>query len=64
MELFLFIPILITGLALTALLVLILVAYIVTNKPFKVISLNRDAIDFIDDLQREWLEEDEDVTDY
>lgn len=64
MELFLFIPILITGLTLTALLVLVLVAYIVTNKPFKVISLNKDSIDFIDDLQREWLEEDEDVTDY
>ena len=64
MELFLFIPILITGLALTLLLVLVLVAYIVTNKPFKVISLNRDAIELIDDLQREWLEEDEDVTDY
>lgn len=44
-------------------LVLVLVAYILTNKPMRVISLNNDAIDFIDELQKDIYEEDYDITD-
>lgn len=63
MELFIWIPIMLTTITLLIVLVLVLVAYILTNKPMRVISLNNDAIDFIDELQIDIYEEDYDITD-
>ena len=63
MEYFIWIPIMLTTITFLVVLVLVLVAYILTNKPMKVISLNNDAIDFIDELQKDIYEEDYDITD-
>jgi len=63
MELFIWIPIMLTTITFLVVLVLVLVAYILTNKPMRVISLNNDAIDFIDELQKDIYEEDYDITD-
>ena len=63
MELFIWIPIMLTTITFLVVLVLVLVAYILTNKPMRVISLNNDAIDFIDELQIDIYEEDYDITD-
>lgn len=63
MELFIWIPIMLTTITFLIVLVLVLVAYILTNKPMRVISLNNDAIDFIDELQIDIYEEDYDITD-
>jgi heme/copper-type cytochrome/quinol oxidase subunit 2 len=63
MELFIWVPIMLTTITLLIVLVLVLVAYILTNKPMRVISLNNDAIDFIDELQIDIYEEDYDITD-
>ncbi|MBP02599.1 MAG: hypothetical protein CMM25_07300 [Rhodospirillaceae bacterium] len=63
MELFIWIPIMLTTITFLIVLVLVLVAHILTNKPMRVISLNNDAIDFIDELQIDIYEEDYDITD-
>lgn len=63
MEYFIWIPIMLTTITFLVVLVLVLVAYILTNKPMRVISLNNDAIDFIDELQIDIYEEDYDITD-
>jgi hypothetical protein len=63
MEYFIWIPIMLTTITFLVVLVLVLVAYILTNKPMRVISLNNDAIDFIDELQKDIYEEDYDITD-
>jgi hypothetical protein len=62
MEYFIWIPIMLTTITFLVVLVLVLVAYILTNKPMRVISLNNDAIDFIDELQKDIYEEDYDIT--
>jgi hypothetical protein len=62
-DYFILIPIVVTTISCLVLLVLVLLAYIITNKPFTVISLNNDAITFIDELQSEFYEEDYDITD-
>ena len=62
-DYFILIPIVVTTISCLVLLVLVLIAYIITNKPFTVISLNNDAITFIDELQSEFYEEDYDITD-
>lgn len=63
MEYFIWIPIMLTTITFLVVLVLVLVAYILTNKPMRVISLNNDAIDFIDELQKDIYKEDYDITD-
>ena len=60
MDMFLWLPIFLVTVALLMVLVLILTAYIVTNKPMKIINLSSDAIDFIDELQRDIYIGDED----
>lgn len=62
-DYFILIPIVVTTISCLVLLVLVLLAYIITNKPFTVISLNNDAITFIDELQSEFYEEDYDIKD-
>ena len=62
MEYFIWIPIMLTTITFLVVLVLVLVAYILTNKPMRVISLNNDAINFIDELQKDIYEEDYDIT--
>ena len=63
MEYFIWIPIMLTTITFLVVLVLVLVAYILTNKPMRVISLNNDAIDFINELQKDIYKEDYDITD-